>query len=106
VAASGRKNNPERRINMQPNEKHFTVTGFVVNRDGTKLLMEFHNKPAHIHMDLVYLCVADEVAPAKKDDEVNDVKWMTQQEVLDSGTFESIKEFAKQKLGEGQTIRS
>lgn len=149
-------------------KKHFAVSGFVVNRKQTKLLMVYHkkldtwvipgghlesneyphegalreikeetgieaevidvsnfvipkngkesamplpcmileefipgkgNKEAHIHMDLIYLCMADEKEVIKQEAEVNDVKWMTWQEVLESGTFESIKVFVKKIQG-------
>ena len=161
---------------MQSDEKHFAVSGFVTNREATKLLMVFHkklnswvipgghlepneyphegalreikeetgieadvidssklkfpgnekefsipapyamlsehiparrDKPAHIHMDFIYLCVADETTPVKREAEVNDVKWMTWEEVLNSDTFESIKEFVREKVNkdEGTQIR-
>lgn len=155
--------------------KHFAVSGFVLNREATKLLMVFHKKlntwvipgghlepneyphegalretreetgieasvvdsgefeflgnekeysipvpytalseyipakgekPAHIHMDFVYLCVADETAPIKQEAEVNDVKWMTWEEILNSDTFESIKEFARRKMGKKENSDS
>lgn len=153
---------------MQSNiEKHFAVSGFVMNREETKLLMVFHkklniwvipgghleldeypeegakreifeetgikatvidssefkftgnkkessiatpytmlresipgkgDKPAHVHMDFIFLCIADEKKPTKREVEVSDVKWMTWREVLDSDTFESIKEFARKRV--------
>ena len=152
---------------MQPNERHFAASGFVMNRDATKLLMVFHkklniwtipgghlepneyphegvlreikeetaveaevinssefkfleskkessipapyamlseyipakgDKPAHVHMDFLFVCVADEVAPVKREVEVSDAKWMTWEEVLDTDTFESVKEFARNAL--------
>ena len=153
---------------MRSNEKHFAVSGFVMNREATKLLMVFHkklntwvipgghldsdeylhegalreikeetgieaeiidankfdfsgnekefcipapylvlseyipakgDKPSHIHIDFVYLCVANETIPTKQETEVDDVKWMTWTEVVESNTFESIKEFARKKMG-------
>lgn len=153
-------------------EKHFAVSGFVLNTEKTKLLMVFHkklntwvipgghlepneyphegalrevseetgiqatiinqeqlefkanekesqlptpyamlsesipakgDKPAHIHMDIIYLCSAEERSPVKREIEVSDVKWMTWDEVLECKTFDSIKAFAKRmKGGEGQ----
>ena len=150
-------------------EKHFAVSGFVTNPDGTKLLMVYHKKldtwvipgghlepnelphegalreifeetgikaqiqeagrlhfsglhfknnpkertlplpytilqelipakgdvRAHNHIDLIYLCTAEETLPVKQEAEVSSVKWMTWKEVLDSDTFESIKEFVR-----------
>ena len=152
---------------MRSDEKHFAVSGFVINHESTKLLMVFHKKLntwvipgghlepneyphegalreikeetgieaniinsselefpgnkkefgiptpymmlgehipekgeklAHTHIDFIYLCVAEEATPIKKEDEVSDVKWMTWEEILDSDTFESIKEFARKKV--------
>ncbi len=150
-------------------EKHFATSGFVTNKDYTKILMVYHkklniwvipgghlepnelpedgairevleetgveaeildcsnvslelagdkeysimgpmmmlsekipahgDKPEHIHMDFIFLCQADDKKPLKKqEDEVNDVKWMTLQEVMESGTFDSVKEIAKAVL--------
>lgn len=150
-------------------EKHFAASGFVINRENTKMLMVYHkklntwvipgghlepneypadgalreifeetgikaavidssessfegnekeskiatpyvmlsefipeknDKPAHIHMDFVYLCIADETTPVKREAEVSNVKWMTFEEVLKTDTFESIKEFARKRVGE------
>ncbi|MBQ2695614.1 NUDIX domain-containing protein [Candidatus Saccharibacteria bacterium] len=152
-------------------EKHFAVSGFVMNRERTKLLMVFHKKlniwvipgghledneypadgaireifeetginatvinsskfefngnekessiatpyvmlsefipkkgekPAHVHMDFIFLCMADEESPKKRETEVVDVKWMTWEEVLKSDTFESIKEFARKRVGKNE----
>lgn len=157
---------------MQSNiKKHFAVSGFVVNRERTKLLMVYHkkldtwvipgghleaneypadgaireifeetginatvidssefafkgnekessiatpyamlsefipekgDKPAHIHMDFIFVCIADEKIPRKRETEVADVKWMTWEEVLKSGTFKSIKEFARKRVGKNE----
>lgn len=153
-------------------EKHFAVSGFVLNSEASKLLMIYHKKldawaipgghlepnetphegalreiyeetgikanvlsqdglqfedsekesllptpyvvlketipakgekPAHIHIDIIYLCTAEEGTPTKQEAEVNDVKWMTWQEVLGCKTFPSIKAFARlMKGGEQQ----
>lgn len=149
-------------------EKHFAVSGFVTNREHTKLLMVHHKKlnvwvtpgghlepnelphegalrevkeetgvdavvvdasplrgasankesqipnpiltlqeiipgkggkPEHIHIDLIFLFEADEGAVAKQEEEVNDVKWMTWDEILETDTFGSIKAFANSMLG-------
>ncbi len=149
-------------------EKHFAVSGFVLNPEKTKLLMVFHkklntwvipgghlepneyphegalreieeetgiqativdcetlsfvgskkesllpapfvmlnefipakgDKPAHIHMDIIYLCTAEEKLPTKREAEVNEVKWMTWNEVLECKTFDSIKAFAEHMKG-------
>lgn len=147
-------------------DKHFAVSGFVVNRENTKMLMVYHKKlntwvipgghleanelphegalreireetgidanvldrgntmymfgesdkehklptpyttlyelipgkgdsPAHVHIDLIYLCWADEKTPTKQEAEVNDVKWFTWKEILELDTFPSIKAFAR-----------
>ena len=150
-------------------EKHFAVSGFVMNQEKTKLLMVYHkklntwvipgghleadeypadgaireifeetginatvidssefafkgnkkessiatpyamlsefipekgDKPAHIHMDFIFVCTADEEIPRKRETEVADVKWMTWEEVLESDIFESIKEFARKMVDE------
>ena len=90
-------------------EKHFAVSGFVMNQEKTKLLMVYHkklnipekgDKPAHIHMDFIFICIADEEIPKKQEAEVADVKWMTWEEVLESDIFESIKEFARKMVDE------
>lgn len=160
---------------MQSTEKHFAVSGFVMNPEETKLLMVFHrklnvwvipgghlepneyphegalreikeetgieakildsseikckfsakeaqiptpylilsefiptkgDKEAHIHIDLIYLAVADEKEVVKQEDEVEDVKWMTWEEVLESNTFESIKEFARKRVGENERTQN
>ena len=152
-------------------EKHFAVSGFVMNREKTKLLMVYHkklntwvipgghleaneypadgavreifeetgidatvvnssefdfkgnekessvatpyamlselipekdDKPAHIHMDFIFTCVADEEIPKGREAEVADVKWMTWEEVLKTDTFESIKEFARKRVGKNE----
>lgn len=149
-------------------EKHFAVSGFVMNPDKTKLLMVHHkklnkwvipgghleenefpfagarreimeetgvsvkvldysgltvsstkkeaqipnpmmtlqelipakgDKPAHIHIDLIFLCEADEGEVTKQEDEVNDVKWMSIWDVAEADTFDSIKAFAKFMIG-------
>ena len=59
-------------------------------------------KPAHVHMDFIFLCMADEESPKKRETEVVDVKWMTWEEVLKSDTFESIKEFARKRVGKNE----
>ena len=151
-------------------EQHFAVSGFVTNKEWTKLLMVFHKKlgvwvipgghlepnelphegalrevseetgvnavvldasslacvespkerqlPSpvltlrevipgkngasdHIHIDLIYGCMADEQAPLRKqEEEVNEVKWMSLREVLDSNTFASVKALANNFLSE------
>ena len=156
-------------------EKHFAVSGFVMNQSHTKLLMVYHkkmgvwvipgghleeneypfegakrevleetgveakildysevqtpeskeekqipnayitlsesipakgDKDAHIHMDLIYLAEADENANIlPQEDEVSDAKWMTFEEVLDSGTFDSIKQIVKRMLERGGETR-
>lgn len=54
--------------------------------------------PAHTHIDLIYLCTADDSAPlVKQEAEVENVKWMTWNEVVNAHTFESIKSFAQQR---------
>ena len=149
-------------------EKHFAVSGFVLNSEKTKLLMVFHkklntwvipgghlepnefphegalreieeetgiqatiascekldfsgnekesqlptpfamlnefipakgDKPAHIHMDIIFLCIAEEKLPNRREAEVNEAKWMTWDEVLECETFDSIKAFAKHMKG-------
>lgn len=157
---------------MQSNiEKHFAVSGFVMNQEKTKLLMVYHkklntwvipgghleaneypadgaareifeetginatvidsseftfkgnkkessiatpyamlsefipekgDKPAHIHMDFIFVCIADEEIPRKRETEVADAKWMTWKEVLESDTFESINEFARKRVGKNE----
>ena len=64
------------------------------------------DKEAHIHIDLIYLAVADEKEVVKQEDEVEDVKWMTWEEVLESNTFESIKEFARKRVGENERTQN
>ena len=146
-------------------EKHYAATGFVLNQEGTKMLMVYHRKlnkwmapgghvekneapheaalrevleetgihakqclevvdldkkekflplplyvleefipegkdPAHIHIDFVYMCRADDESTVAQLEEVKDAKWMTRNEVLNSDTFESIKRFAKANLPE------
>ena len=152
-------------------EKHFAVSGFVMNREKTKLLMVYHkklntwvipgghleaneypadgavreifeetgidatvvnssefdfkgnekessiatpyamlsefipekgDKPAHIHMDFIFTCIAKEEIPKGREAEVSDVKWMTWEEVLKTDTFESIKEFARKRVGKNE----
>lgn len=54
------------------------------------------DKPEHIHLDLIYLAIADENQTLKKQEtEVNDVKWMTFDEILKSNTFESVKQLVQ-----------
>lgn len=150
-------------------EKHFVATGFVVNKDHSKMLMVYHKKlgkwlapgghleenetpseavrrevkeetgvdieiidnshleitpepnkellletpmfmlaehipankkdEAHIHLDFVFLCEADENQPIKQqEEEVEGVKWMTWEEILNVDTFASISGFAKTML--------
>lgn len=51
---------------------------------------------AHVHLDFVFLCEADENDQiSQQKAEVHDVKWMTWQEIIDCNTFDSIKTFAK-----------
>lgn len=56
---------------------------------------------AHIHIDFIYLCEADETTPIKQESEVKQVKWMTWKEILASNTFGSIKQFAQIMLNKG-----
>lgn len=60
------------------------------------------DKPEHVHMDLIYLAVADSSLPLKQqEEEVDAVKWMSFEEVLASDTFESVKQLVRiQKGGE------
>ena len=147
-------------------EKHFAVSGFVVNQDCTKVLMIHHkklnvwvipgghlepnefplegalrevreetgvdikfndswletlasgkehqldspysiiaefipakgDKEAHIHIDMVFTIQADEQPLKGQETEVSDMKWMTKQEVLESNTFQSVKDMARKML--------
>lgn len=63
----------------------------------SEFIPEKDNKSPHLHIDFVFLCVADEINPVKQVSEVKNVKWMTFNEVLSTDTFESIKEFARMK---------
>lgn len=71
-----------------------------------EFIPEKGDKPAHYHVDLVYVCVAEEAALSKQEAEVNDVKWMTWDEVLATNTFDSIKNFAKTMKGGGSNERA
>ena len=153
-------------------EAHFATSGYIVNQEGTKVLMVFHkklniwvvpgghlepnespvdgvkrevfeetgimatiydsasqnlivncdkesqvkvpymmldeyipergDKPAHRHMDFVYLGRAEGDETLKKQEtEVSDAKWMTFDEVLESGTFDSVKEITKEIINKG-----
>ena len=66
----------------------------------SEFIPEKGDKPAHIHMDFIFVCTADEEIPRKQEAEVADVKWMTWEEVLESDIFESIKEFARKMVDE------
>lgn len=57
-------------------------------------------EPAHIHIDFVYKLTTREDLTTAQLEEVKDVKWMTRNEVLNSDTFESIKQFARANLPE------
>lgn len=156
------------------NEKHFTTSGFVMNRERTKLLMIYHkkfniwtipgghlepneypaegvareireetgidvevidsgdfgfvgsekesviatpytmlsefipqkgDKPAHIHIDFIFLCIADEKPPVKQEAEVEDVRWMTWKEVLALDTFKSVRVFAEKMAHQSKPIK-
>ena len=52
----------------------------------------------HIHIDLVYLCEAEETETLKQEAEVKAVKWMTWDEIVTSNTFSSVKNFARTRL--------
>lgn len=146
--------------------KHFVATGFVLNKDQTKMLMVHHRKlnkwaapgghvepdetpaeaalrevleetgvkaeivdcsniklcpkigteaqldtpyamlseyipehgevKAHIHLDFIFLCVADEdEGIIQQEREVKDVRWMTWEEIEKANTFDSIRTFSK-----------
>ena len=54
---------------------------------------------AHEHIDLVYLCEADEnELLTRQEAEVNEVKWMTWKEITKANTFDSIRNFANSML--------
>ena len=54
---------------------------------------------AHYHLDFVFLCEADENERIERQEiEVNEVKWMTWQEIMEINTFDSIKNFAKSMI--------
>lgn len=54
------------------------------------------DKKEHIHMDLIFLAMANENSPLiKQESEVNDAVWMTFEEVLNSNTFESVKQLVR-----------
>ena len=56
----------------------------------------------HMHMDFIFLCEAEDDSPIKRQKkEVNEVKWMTWKEVIDSNTFDSIKDFACKMIDKG-----
>ena len=57
------------------------------------------DKPEHIHIDLIFLCEAEEGKVKGQEDEVNDVKWMSIWDVAEADTFDSIKAFAKFMIG-------
>lgn len=57
---------------------------------------ERKDKPAHYHMDFVFVCQADDTAPLKQqEEEVKKVAWLTWEEIIACNTFPSIKEFAE-----------
>lgn len=156
-------------VNSTTLNKHFVATGFVLNRDHTKLLMVHHRKlnkwaapgghvepdetpaeaalreireetgveaeiidrpnmilapkvateaqletpfamlseyipehgevKAHIHLDFIFICEADENAIIdRQEKEVKEVKWMAKEDILASNTFDSIRMFAKHRL--------
>ena len=60
------------------------------------------DKESHIHMDFIFIGVANDKAPlAKQEAEVENVKWMTLDEVLKCQTFDTVKKIAQEILDEG-----
>ncbi len=63
------------------------------------------DKKAHVHMDFIFLGKADDKIPLiKQEAEVENVKWMTLNEVLECNTFDSVKEIARQTMDKGGVI--
>lgn len=57
------------------------------------------DKEAHIHLDFIFLCEADENQPIKRqEEEVEGARWMTWEEISNIDTFNSISGFAKTML--------
>ena len=71
-----------------------------------EFIPEKGDKPAHIHIDFIFLGMADENEVIKKQEaEVNEVKWFDLSEVLEMDTFESIKKIARTVLEKGGVLK-
>ena len=87
--------------NIQSSAKEIQVPNPYVTLE--EFIPEKNGKEAHIHIDFIYLAEADENQTLiKQEVEVNDVKWMTLAEVLDSNTFNSVKVMAMKTLKGGE----
>lgn len=68
----------------------------------SEYIPEKGDMPAHIHMDFVFLGVADDKAKIEKSEaEVENVKWFDLAEVQDMKTFDSVKQIAQEILDRG-----
>lgn len=65
----------------------------------SEYIPEHGETKAHVHMDFLFICEADEAAQIDRQKrEVKQVKWMTKEDVANCNTFDSIKRIASVML--------